>query len=197
MKNLKSLVLLYLILTAITGVGYPLAVTVASRVLFPDKVEGSLIRINGKVRGSKLIGQNFQSPQYFWPRPSASDYGAIPSAASNLGPTSLTLGQLIDERRKKLSSYITEPVPPDLLLASGSGLDPHISPEAALAQVDHVAKARGFSSQQREELASLVKQHTEKPQWGIFGSPRVNVLELNIALDSMRSPLLSPPPSGE
>ena len=186
MKNLKSIILLYLILTVITGAVYPLAVTVVSRVLFPDKVEGSLIQINGEVRGSRLIGQNFASPEFFWSRPSASDYGAIPSAASNLGPTSAVLKQSTAERRKILSAYIAEPIPFDLLLASGSGLDPHISPEAALSQVDHVAKARGFSFQQREELVSLIKQHIEKPQWGIFGSTRVNVLELNIALDSLR-----------
>lgn len=186
MKNLKSLVLLYVTLTAITGAVYPLAVTIVSRILFPEKAEGSIILINSEVRGSKLIGQKFTSPEYFWPRPSASDYGAIPSAASNLGPTSAALKQSLTERRKTISAYISEPIPPDLLLASGSGLDPDISPEAALSQVDHVAKARGFSTQQREALVSLVKQHIEKPQWGIFGSPRVNVLELNIALDSIR-----------
>jgi len=185
MKNLKSCIILYVILTFITGAVYPFAVTVVSRLLFPEKSKGSIILVNGEIRGSKLIGQNFTSPEYFWPRPSASNYGAIPSAASNLGPTSVTLKQLIEERRKMLSAYIPEPVPPDLLLASGSGLDPHISPEAALSQVDHVAKAREFSTRQREALIALVKQHIEEPQWGIFGSQRVNILELNIVLDSL------------
>jgi len=186
MKNLKSCILIYVMLTAITGAAYPLTVTIVSRFLFPDKSEGSLIRINDEIRGSRLIGQKFNSPAYFWPRPSASDYGTMPSAASNLGPTSADLMKAVEDRKKQLSPFISDPIPADMLLASGSGLDPHISPEAAFSQIDHVVKARGFSSRQREELVSLVKRHIEKPQWGIFGSPRVNVLELNIALDSMR-----------
>jgi len=185
MKNLKTCALLYLMLTAITGVAYPFAVTIVSGLLFPDKSTGSLIRIDGEVRGSRLIGQKFTSPAYFWPRPSASDYGTLPSAASNMAPTSALLKRLVAERKVQVSEYISVPIPPDLLLSSGSGLDPHVSPQAALAQVYHVAQARGLNEQQKENLLALVKQHTEGPQWAIFGSSRVNVLELNIALDSM------------
>lgn len=188
MKKFKSAVLLYLILTLLTGVVYPLAVTAVARFGFQAKAEGSLLRVNGEVRGSKLIGQNFSSPQYFWPRPSASDYSALPSAASNLGPTSASLQKLVDQRRAALAPFIAGPIPSDLLLASASGLDPEISPAAAFSQVGHVAQARGLSARQKADLIALVRHQVKGPQWGIFGSPRINVLELNVALDDLFKP---------
>ena len=191
MKNLKACLLLYAALSIITGMAYPLAVTLAARTLFPRPAEGSLIRIQGEVRGSSLIGQKFSSPAYFWPRPSAGDYGAVPSAASNLGPTSAELKKQVEARRNNLAPYFSSPIPADLLLASGSGLDPHISPEAALAQIEHVAKARGLNDEQKEKLTDLVKQNIQSSQWHILGSPRVNVLLLNLALDSSFPPAWS------
>jgi len=185
MKNLKSCLILYVILSIVTGMAYPLLVAVLARTFFWNQAEGSLIRIQGQVRGSSLIGQKFDSPAYFWPRPSAGDYGTVPSSASNLGPTSAALQQAVEERRKRLAPYISNPIPPDLLLASGSGLDPHISPKAALAQIDHVAKARGLNAQEKESLTALVNQHIQTPQGRVLGGPRVNVLLLNLALDSL------------
>jgi len=185
MKNLKPCIVLYVMLTILTGAVYPTAVTVISQLLFTDKANGSLVRTERDIRGSLLIGQKFNSPAYFLPRPSASDYSALPSSASNQGPTSASLKRAVDERQRRLAPYITGEIPADLLLASGSGLDPHISPAAALAQIDHVAKARHLSESQKFRLDKLVRQHIEAPQWGIFGAPRVNVLKLNMETDRM------------
>ena len=185
MKNIRSCVIIFLMMSLLTGVAYPLLVTVIGRGLFKDEAQGSLILIHGQVRGSKLIGQRFRSPAYFWSRPSASEYGALPSSASNLAPTSDALKRGVEERRSRLSQSIASPIPADLLFSSGSGLDPHISPEAALAQVDHVAKARGLRPEEKVKLLEMVKQHIETPQLGILGSPCVNVLDLNLALDDL------------
>ena len=185
MKNLKPCIIVYLMLTVLTGALYPTVVTAISQALFSDKAYGSLVRIGNEIQGSLLIGQNFTSPAYFWPRPSASDYSALPAASGNQGPTSDALKREVDARRGHLAPYITGEIPPDLLLASGSGLDPHISPQAALAQVDYVAKARNLSDSQKAELEKLVRSYIEPPQWGIFGAPRVNVLKLNMATDFM------------
>ena len=185
MKNLRSCVIIFIMLSLLTGVAYPLLVTAIGRGFFKDETQGSLIRIQGQVRGSRLIGQSFQSPAYFWSRPSASEYGALPSSASNLAPTSEALKRAVTERRSRLSQSLASPIPADLLFASGSGLDPHLSPEAALAQVDHVVKARGLKPGEKAKLLEIVKQQIEKPQLGILGSPRVNVLELNLALDDL------------
>jgi len=188
MKNLFACVVLFAVLTVLTGMVYPAAVTAVSYCLFSEKAHGSMIRVNNVTTGSRLIGQKFSSPAYFWSRPSASDYGTLPSSGSNLGPISAALKQQVDERKKNLASYFSGTIPADLLLASGSGLDPEISPEDALAQSEHVAKARGLSVSEKERLTGLVKDKTRSPQWHIFGSPRVNVLELNIELDQ-RFPL--------
>jgi len=185
MKNLRPCIVIFVILTALTGVLYPLAVTVVSQLFFRDKANGSLLTIGEDTRGSLLIGQRFENPAYFRSRPSKSDYSAMPSGASNQGPTSEALRQAVEDRESELSSTIPGRIPPDLLLASGSGLDPHISPEAAFAQIDHVAKARNLSPQQKTGLTELVKRCIEEPQWGIFGAPRVNVLKLNLAADGL------------
>jgi len=185
MKNLKSAIILYVILTALTGIAYPLFVTGISQAAFPEKANGCLVYSDGEIRGSFLIGQTFTDPAYFWSRPSVSSYDTLPSAASNQGPTSAALKQAVDARKKDLAHSISGEIPADLLMASGSGLDPHISPEAAYAQIDHVAHARNLSPEQVLNLEDLVRQLIEKPQWGIFGASRVNVLKLNLAVDHM------------
>jgi K+-transporting ATPase ATPase C chain len=179
-----------LVMTVFTGLIYPLVMTAIAQIVFPKQANGSMIGINGKLVGSKLIGQNFTSDKYFWPRPSAIGYNPLPSGGSNYGPTSDTLKKLVEMRRREFIRLNGLPananVPPDMLYASGSGLDPDISPESAELQIDRVARARDFDSLQTAALRKLVKSHIEKPQLGFLGDPRVNVLELNIALDSLR-----------
>lgn len=183
MKNTKQCIVLFLTLTVITGGIYPAAVTAVSQLLFADKANGSLVRQGDAVRGSRLIGQKFTSPAYFRGRPSASDYSAVPSGASNQGATSASLKQAVEDRRKELGKHIAGTIPADLVLASGSGLDPHISPAAAFIQIDHVARARHLSGEQTAKLEELVRSRVEGPQFGIFGAARVNVLELNRETD--------------
>jgi potassium-transporting ATPase KdpC subunit len=172
-------------LTILLGVGYPLAVTGISQVLFPHKANGSLISKNGQVIGSELLGQNFSKSEYFQPRPSAAGNGYDPTASggSNYGPTNQ---KLIDRVKASVDQFHKDnpdfkgPIPADLLTASGSGLDPDISPASAAAEVPRVAKARGMTL---DQLNQLVAEHTQSPELGILGEPRVNVLELNLALD--------------
>ena len=169
------------VLTVVTGIAYPLLVTGIAQVAFRDKANGSLIRKDGKVVGSRLIGQPFSDPKYFWSRPSATSpmpYNAASSSGSNLGPTNPALLEAVKERVSKLAAT---PVPGDLVTASGSGLDPHISPAAAEYQIARIAKTRSIPEAQ---LRELVRAHTEGRQLGILGEPRVNVLELNLALDA-------------
>jgi len=176
-----------LFLTLALGVAYPLGMTGLSQLLFPHQANGSLIRADGKVIGSEIIGQGFARPEYFHPRPSAAGdqgYDAANSGGSNFGPTNQKLIDRvqagIDRFRKENPDY-HEPIPADLVTTSASGLDPHISPDSARAQVARVAKARGADSAVVEQLVS---RYTEKPTLGILGEPRVNVLRLNLALDA-------------
>jgi len=185
MKNVRTCIVLFAVLSIITGVIYPSSVTAVAQLFFLEKANGSLIRWGDNIRGSQIIGQKFISPAYFWGRPSTSDYSALPSSASNLGPTSISLKQNIEERNKAISQYITGTIPADILMASGSGLDPHISPESALVQVDHVSKARHLNKEQKKELETLVKHHIEEPEFGVFGATRVNVLNLNMETDHL------------
>lgn len=179
----------FLFFTILTGIIYPLIVTGLAQVAFPVKANGSLIVSDGKIAGSALIGQNFDSSVYFSSRPSAVDYNPMPSGGSNYGLTNEKLRKLVTERRidfiacNKLDS-ITE-VPPEMLFASASGLDPHISPQSAFLQSDRIAKVRKLSYAQKLKLLQLIELQIESPQFSIFGEERVNVLLLNIELDSL------------
>jgi K+-transporting ATPase ATPase C chain len=170
----------------LTGVAYPLVVTAIAHLVFPGQANGSLILKDGKSIGSMLIGQPFDDPKYFWSRPSATSPfadNAANSAGSNLGPTNPDLVKAVQGRIDALRAADpgnTALIPVDLVTASGSGLDPHISPAGARYQVPRVAKARGLDE---ARVRDLVAQYTEGRQWGLFGEPRVNVLQLNLALD--------------
>jgi K+-transporting ATPase ATPase C chain len=175
-----------LIFTVLTGIAYPLAVTGIAQVVFPAQANGSLVVRDGTVVGSALIGQPFDAPRYFWGRPSATSpfaYNAGASSGSNLSPTNPALIAAVQARVDALHAADpgnTVPVPVDLVTASGSGLDPHISPAAALYQVPRVARARNLSP---DTVRALIERHTEGRWLGILGEPRINVLALNLALD--------------
>jgi potassium-transporting ATPase KdpC subunit len=178
-----------LVMTILTGIIYPLIMTGLAQVIFPLKANGSLIKKDGKIIGSELIGQKFDSTIYFWSRPSAIGYNPIPSGASNYGPTSNTLKKQVTARRilfAKMNS-ISDPltVPKEMVFASGSGLDPHISPEAALMQVERIAKARHFNDSQKEKLLKEIEELTEAPQYLCLGEDRINVLMLNLRLNEI------------
>ena len=178
-----------LVMTMLMGFIYPLLMTGIAQLCYPSKANGSLIMIDGKIRGSYLIGQKIDSNIYFWPRPSANGYNPVPSGASNWGPTSDTLKKLTDRRRalfSKMNSLTDEtPIPNEMIFASGSGLDPHISPEAALLQVNRISLARDFNNTMKEKLVNKIKDLTEEAQFLILGEKRINVLRLNIELNKV------------
>src|ERR1700745_3242960 len=199
LKEIRPAIILLLSLTLITGLGYPLALTAISSVIFPKQAQGSLIERDGKVIGSALIGQEFKGDQYFHGRPSATTapdaadsgktmpapYNAANSGGSNLGPTSKALADRVKEDVEKLKSENPSmPVPVDLVTTSASGLDPDISPEAASFQIPRVAKARNLSE---ATVRDLVSRQTERRMFGLLGEPRVNVLKLNLAMDKLKS----------
>jgi K+-transporting ATPase ATPase C chain len=179
MKTTFQALRILVFLTILTGVFYPLMVMGIAQVAFPWKASGSLIQRNDQLIGSELLAQKTASSRYFWPRPSAVDFATVASGASNKGPTSEDLRKAIAERRER---YGVD-APSDLLTASGSGLDPHLSPAAALHQVARVAQARGLPA---EKVSALVAGLIEPPQLGFLGEPRVNVLRLNLALDTLK-----------
>ena len=178
-----------LLLTIATGLLYPGAVTAVCQLLFPDQAKGSLITQNGRTVGSSLIGQKFSKPEYFWPRPSAAGtdgYDPTASSGSNLGPTNQKLADRVKtsvEQFRKANPDFSGPLPADLLTTSASGLDPHISPASAEAQVARVAKARGVDV---TRIRTQIAAHTEGRTFGFLGEPRVNVLRLNLALDGSK-----------
>jgi potassium-transporting ATPase KdpC subunit len=178
-----------LVMTVLTGIIYPLVMTGMAQVTYPFKSNGSLIIKDGKVIGSELIGQKFDGSIYFWSRPSVIDYNPIPSGASNLGPISDTLKKLVSARQdlfarmNSIDNKLT--IPKEMIFASASGLDPHISSEGALMQVERIAKARHFDNAEKEKLIEKIKDLTEKPQFLLLGEERINVLNLNIEVDKI------------
>jgi K+-transporting ATPase ATPase C chain len=179
MKMIMRSLRIYLVITLLTGVIYPLALTGIAQLVFPRQANGSRLTSKGRLIGSDLLAQKFKGAKYFWPRPSAVDFATVPSGASNQGPTSADLKKSIEERRAKFGQN----APVDLLTASASGLDPDISPEAARLQIARVAAARNLSA---KKISDLAESATEPPQFGFLGEPRVNVLRLNLALDALR-----------
>ena len=190
-KQLRPVLMVFLLLTVVTGIVYPLLVTGVVQLAFPEKANGSLIRKEGGYAGSELIGQPFDDPKYFWGRPSATPdfpYNSASSSGSNLGPSNPALVEAVKARVEAFQT--SDPgnhssIPIDLVTSSGSGLDPHISPAAALFQAPRVARVRGLSE---DQVQRLVDEFTEPRQWGFLGEPRLNVLKLNLALDRLQSP---------
>lgn len=183
MKYIIPAIRFMLFLTVLLGLIYPLAMTGITQVIFPRQASGDFITRGGQVVGSSKIAQNFEKSEYFWPRPSAISYNPLPSGGSNLGQASADLNKIVEERRAKLKSVHSDQAgepPQDLLFASASGLDPHISPEAAQYQLQRVAQVRKMNL---EQVKKIIEQVTVGRQMGIFGEPTVNVLELNLALD--------------
>jgi K+-transporting ATPase ATPase C chain len=186
-KMIRPALVLFVLLSAITGLLYPLAITGAAQALWPHQANGSVVLHDGKPVGSALIGQHFSEPRDFWGRPSATapaPYNAMASGGANLGPLNPALVDAAQARVAALRAADPTqhaPVPLDLVTTSASGLDPHISPAAARWQAPRVARLRGLAPQQVEHL---IVQHTEAPRWGLLGEPRVNVLALNLALDA-------------
>lgn len=189
MAHLKSGLILLFLMTALTGFIYPLTITGIAQVLFPHQANGSLIEVEGKVVGSEFIGQEFESLHYFWGRPSATSpypYNGVNSSGSNMGPSNPDFLKTVQDRVKHLRD--TDPqksllIPVDLVTASGSGLDPEISPEAALYQVPRIAVATKIP---QDQLEDLIFKTTKNRTFDLLGEPRVNVLELNLALDALR-----------
>jgi K+-transporting ATPase ATPase C chain len=186
LSELKPAILITIVLTVVTGLMYPLAVTGIAQAVFPKQANGSLVERNGAVIGSELIGQNFAKPEYFHPRPSAAGtagYDATASGGSNLGPTNPALNDRLTKdaaQFRKDNPDFTDPIPADAITTSGSGLDPDISPANAMAQAARVAKARGIA---RDKVEDLVRANTQARDLGVLGEARVNVLKLNLALD--------------
>lgn len=187
LEQLRPALVVLVLLTGLTGLLYPLTMTGLAQLIFPDKANGSIITRDGQAVGSELIGQSFDDPRYFWGRLSATSpaYNAAASSGSNYGPLNPALFEMVQARIDALHTADPDniaPIPVDLVTASGSGLDPHISPAAAYYQVPRVARERGLDE---TTVRDLVDEHTEKRQLGVMGEPRVNVLRLNLALDAM------------
>jgi K+-transporting ATPase ATPase C chain len=185
LQAFRPALILFFLFSVLTGLVYPLAITGIAQAVFPHQADGSPLVRDGRVVGSALIGQSFTRPDYFWGRPSAAGdgYNARASSGSNLGPRSQALADRISSQAERYGVPVRD-IPVELLTASGSGLDPHISPEAARFQLARVAEARALPV---ETLALLIQAHTEAPIAGVIGEPRVNVLQLNLALDDLSS----------
>jgi K+-transporting ATPase ATPase C chain len=190
MKTLFISLKIFLFFTVLTGIIYPLFVTGIAQVVFPSKANGSLIVKNNKIVGSELIGQKFDSIIYFSSRPSAISYNPLPSGGSNFGLTNAKLKLSVDTLKKQfmvnnlLDSHAV--IPSEMLFASASGLDPHISPQAALLQVERIVKTRHFDESKKERLLQSIKELSEAPQYSVLGDQRINVLLLNLKLDEIK-----------
>jgi K+-transporting ATPase ATPase C chain len=188
-KTFITSVRLIFIFTIITGMIYPLFITGISQMFFYEKSEGSLLKKNGIIIGSELIGQEFDSSLYFWSRPSATGYQPLPSGGSNLGWSDQRLKDLVAARKETFIKgnmlNDTVSVPVEMLFASASGLDPHISPRAALLQADRISRVRNFNDEQKYILETIIMKMTEKPQFSLFGEERINVFLLNLELDKI------------
>jgi K+-transporting ATPase ATPase C chain len=190
LQQLRPAILMVIVFTVVTGLAYPLAVTGIAQVVFPGASDGSIVKdASGNVIGSSIIGQSFSDPKYFWGRPSAAGdgYDAANSGGSNLGPTSEKLRELVQQRAEALRKASNLPadalVPAELVTASASGLDPNISPDAARFQASRIAQARGLPA---DQVLKLIDDHTDGRTLGFMGEPKVNVLELNMALDALK-----------
>jgi len=179
MKPILVSIRMLLVLTLLTGAAYPLLVTGVAKIFASRQSTGSMIELGGKTIGSELLAQKTENPRYFWPRPSAGDLATVSSAASNQGPTSAALVKAISDRKARFGKN----APSELLTASGSGLDPHLSPVGAEFQAARVAQARGLPT---DTVKALIQKTTEGPQFGFLGEPRVNVMVLNHALDGLK-----------
>lgn len=190
MKTLIVSLKIFLFFTVLTGIVYPLLVTGIAHVAFPAKANGSLILRDNKIIGSELIGQQFDSTIYFTSRPSAVSYNPLPSGGSNYGLTNIKLKNLVSERRHQFIAFnqldsLTE-IPSEMLFASASGLDPHISPKAALLQLERVVKTRHFDESKKQRLLNSINELSEPPQLSLLGEHRINVLLLNLKLDEIK-----------
>ena len=185
----KTSLFLFIWMTVLTGIIYQLCITLIAQLTMPKKANGSLLLVDDKTIGSTLLAQKFETDRYFWPRPSAVDYNPLPSGGSNLGPTSATLKELVRAREDKLknSHRSAQSVPSELLFASGSGLDPHISPITAIYQVERNVKARKLDETGKQKIMELIANMTTARQFGFLGTSYVNVLELNHALDQIKA----------
>jgi len=190
MKTLFISLKIFLFLSILTGIIYPLLITGVTQIVFPSSANGSLISKDGKVIGSELIGQQIDSAIYFSSRPSAVSYNPLPSGGSNYGLTNKKLKDLVNKRRKDFLTYnhldSLTIIPSEMLFASASGLDPHISPQAALLQVDRIAKARNFNTIQKKKLVQCINTLKKPPQFLLFGEKRINVLLLNLEADKIQ-----------
>lgn len=190
MKTLLISVKIFLTFTILTGIIYPLFITGIAQVFFPVKANGSMVIRNGHIVGSEQIGQQFDSNVYFTSRPSAVSYNPMPSGGSNYGLTNVKLKEQVNARKHNFYSFnqldSLKEIPSEMLFASGSGLDPHISPQAALLQVDRIAKARNFTDIQKQKLLDCVQNLTEGPQFLCLGEKRINVLLLNLEADKIQ-----------
>jgi K+-transporting ATPase ATPase C chain len=188
-KHIITSIKYLLLMIILTGGIYPVVVTAAANILFRNKAQGSLIMKDSVIIGSALIGQSFDSEKYFWPRPSVNSYNPLPSGGSNLSHMNPVLIKTITDRKQAFSqanmSGESVEIPSEMITSSASGLDPHIPPEAALLQAGRVAKARGLSLVEEEQVIGIIHEMTEKPRFSLLGEPRINVFLLNLKLDSI------------
>jgi potassium-transporting ATPase KdpC subunit len=190
MKTLITALKIFLFFTILTGIVYPLLITGIAQVVFPAKANGSLILRDNKIIGSELIGQQFDSTIYFTSRPSAISYNPLPSGGSNYGLTNIKLKNLVAERKHQFIAFnqldSLTVIPSEMLFASASGLDPHISPKAALLQVERIVQVRQFDDGKKQRLLQSISELSENPQYSVFGEKRINVLLLNLKLDEIK-----------